>query len=209
MTYDLRLELLFIINDQSTFDLLGTGGQPSTGRHLPLSLSALVLLSFRCCRVRRRRCCFCCCCRRCCCFSCCCCCCCPLLACCVSCLVFVLFCLVLPLSLSLFCLICFVLSFCCVALCVCRLGSLCRLIFGRFGSSWGSMLAILGRLGGLLGAFWEVFWASWAVLGGLERSRKRLMDPSQQRGKSRAAKNRFLDRLGGPREGQDGPKTAP
>ena len=66
---------------------------------------------------------------------------------------------------------CFVLSvlcwsFCCVALCVCRLGSLCRLIFGRFGSSRGSMLAILGRLGGLLGAFWGVFWASWAVLGG-------------------------------------------
>ena len=88
------------------------------------------------------------------------------LSCCVSCLVFVSRCLVLPLSLSLFCLICFVLSFCCVALCVCRLGSLCRLIFGRFGSSWGSMLAILGRLGGLLGAFWGVFWTSWAVLRG-------------------------------------------
>ena len=89
------------------------------------------------------------------------------LSCCVSCLVFVLFCLVLPLSLSLFCLICVVLSSCCVALCVCRLGSLCRLIFGRFGSSRVSMLAILGRLGGLLGAFWGLFWPSWAVLGGL------------------------------------------
>ena len=89
------------------------------------------------------------------------------MSCCVSCLVVVLFCLVLPLFLSLFCLICFVLSFCCVALCVCRLGSLCRLIFGRLGSSWGSMLAILGRLGGLLGSFWVVFWASCAVLSGL------------------------------------------
>ena len=89
------------------------------------------------------------------------------LSCCVSCLVFVLCCLVLPLSLSLFCLICFVLSFCCVALRVCRLGWICQLIFGRLGSSWGSMLAILGRLGGLLEPFWGVFWPSWAVLGGL------------------------------------------
>ena len=42
-----------------------------------------------------------------------------------------------------------------------------HMIFVRLGSSWGSMLAILGRLGGLLGSFWGVFWASCAVLSGL------------------------------------------
>ena len=51
-----------------------------------------------------------------------------------------------------------------------------------FGSSRGSMLAILGRLGGLLGAFWEVFWASWAVLGGPGTVLKAVDAPKPTRG---------------------------
>ena len=77
----------------------------------------------------------------------------------------------------------------------CSFGVVLGVDVGHFGSSWGALGTVLG---GLLG-----------VLGGLERPGKRLMDPSQQSGKSRAAEDQFSDRLGGPRGRQDGPKTAP
>ena len=128
------------------------------------------------------------------------------LSCCVSCLVFVSCCLVLPLSLSLFCLIGVVLVFLLrCAVCLSSWVALSTHLWsfwvvsgvdvGYFGSSWGALGSVLG---GLL-----------VVLGGLERPGKRLMDPSQQSGKSRPAEDQFSDRLGCPRGRQDGPKTAP
>ena len=85
---------------------------------------------------------------------------------------------------------------------VCRLGSLCRFILGRFGWSWGWMSAILGRLEGSWGGLG-------VLLGVLGRPWARLMGPRQQAPKSRPAKSRFRDPFGTPKGRQDDPKTTP
>ena len=69
---------------------------------------------------------------------------------------------------------------------------------GHFGSSWGALGRVLGNLLGLLGG-----------LGGPGTVLKAVDGPKPTIDKSGPAKNRFLDRLGGPRGRQDGPKTAP
>ena len=55
-----------------------------------------------------------------------------------------------------------------------RLGSLCRFVFGRLGSSWGSILVNFARLGGswaalggVLGGLWGILGRSWGHLVGL------------------------------------------